>query len=113
MDGECRCRGGQLHRPSQNTCLAESLPSHSWLPLRPGLELRRGAGFQADGAKRSLDKPELPVANWDGIPAKYPALPAALAGLPLDLHGRRGGEAPAKPFPAQSKSGQGGREVKD
>lgn len=61
-------------------------------PLRPGFELRRGAGFQADGAKGSLDKPELPVANWDGIPVKYPALPAALAGLPLDLHGRRGGE---------------------
>lgn len=27
----------------------------------------RGAGFQVDGAKDSLDKLEFPPANWDGF----------------------------------------------
>lgn len=37
----------------------------------------RGAGFQADGAKGSVDNPESPRANWDGIPVGLPRRLAA------------------------------------
>lgn len=60
----------------------------------------------------SLDKLELPLANWDVIPRKHPALSAALAGEPMAFHGLGGGQGGASTdFPAKTRSGQGDREV--
>lgn len=51
-----------------------------------------GTGFQQNTLLSQLPRLDCPSTSMDG-------------GV--------GREAPAKPFPAQSKSGQGGREVKD
>lgn len=73
-------------------------PSRSLLAApKPGREKWRGAGFQESRAKGSLDKLELPLANWDGIPEKHPALPAASASH--RLRGGRGGAS--KDLPCQ------------
>lgn len=64
--------------------------SRALLAAPAGLGLGcRGAGFQADGAKGSLDKPELPRANWDGIPAGLPRRLAAARWAPCLGRGRR------------------------
>ena len=77
------------------------------LGLPPGLDAScRGAGFQADGAKGSLDKPESPRANWDRIPAKPPASPVSL--LPAASWAGLGGGA-SEDLPAKTRVA-GGRE---
>lgn len=75
----------ELPAPPGPRAWRTALPLVAGCPSRPGPELQRGAGFQADGAKGSLDQLELPLANWDGIPAKLPAIPATLAALPPGL----------------------------
>lgn len=84
------------------------LPLAAGYPSRPGLELQRGAGFQADRAKGSLDKLESPLANWDGIRATHRALPATLAGLTPGLLGVGLGQGmPARPSPPRARVAEG------
>lgn len=98
--------------PPRPRAWPRAFPLTPGCPSRPGLELQRGAGFQGDGAKGSLDKTELPLANWDAIPKKHPALLAILAGLPTwpPTDWGWGGEVSARTFPAKTRRGQMGRE---
>lgn len=102
------CHGGQLPGPPRPSAWQTALPLTPGCPSRPGHKLQRGAGFQADGAKSSLDKPELPPANWDKIPENT-CSPSYLSRLPARPP-LAGGRVPLKTFAAKSKGGQGSRE---